>query len=175
VIITKAFLTPHRQLEQACLLALLSDPTLLNYIDRAFRSFELACIHVDDFSDTDHREIFKLLKESIDQEAEEPLNFIHERLSAEMKEAFTENTPEETYPDWRLQPTDPKLEALVRTFIRLRRVRIDEGLDQLVFLQTQERDESGEFSIDVKKTALEYIQVRAKLDHALQQSFARAK
>ena len=114
-------------------------------------------------------------KESIDQEAEEPLNFIHERLSAEMKEAFTENTPEETYPDWRLQPTDPKLEALVRTFIRLRRVRIDEGLDQLVFLQTQERDESGEFSIDVKKTALEYIQVRAKLDHALQQSFARAK
>ena len=175
VSITKAFLTPHRQLEQACLLALLSDPTLLNYIDRAFRSFELACIHVDDFSDTDHREFFKLLKESIDQEAEEPLNFIHERLSAEMKEAFIENTSEETYPDWRLQPVDAKLEALVRTFIRLRRVRIDEGLDQLVFLQAQERDESGELSIDVKKTALEYVQVRAKLDHALRQSFARAK
>jgi hypothetical protein len=92
-----------------------------------------------------------------------------------MVEAFIENVPEENYPDWRLQPNDPKLESLLHMFIRLRRVRIDEGLDQLVFLQSQETDETGEAMIDVKTLALEYVQVRAKLDQALQHVFTRDK
>ena len=60
-------------------------------------------------------------------------------------------------------------------FIRLRRVRIDEGLEQLVFLQTQDGQGTGEMTIDIKKVALDYVQARAKLDHALQQSFSKIK
>jgi hypothetical protein len=52
-------------------------------------------------------------------------------------------------------------------FIRLRRVRIDEGLDQLVFLQMQERDEEDE-PLDINKIAMDYVRARAKLDQALQ-------
>jgi hypothetical protein len=54
-------------------------------------------------------------------------------------------------------------------FIRLRRIRIDEGLDQLVFLQSQERDEEEEGAVDISKIALEYVKARARLDQALQQ------
>ena len=166
---------PHRLLEEKCLTALLADPTLLNYIDRAFRGYELACVHVEDFSHADHREIFKLVKDSLDQEAEDPLSFIHNRASEAMLEALIEDASEEDYPDWRFQPGDPKLEDLLHMFIRLRRARIDEGLDQLVYLQSQDSDEAGELTVDIKEAALAYVQARAKLDHALQQSFARVK
>jgi len=157
------------------LLALLSDPTLLNFVDRAFRGFELALIHVDDFSHADYQELFKLVKESIDQEAEDPQNFIQSRIPDAMFEAYIENASEDSYPDWRIEPGDPKLEALLHMFIRLRRIRIDEGLDQLVYLQTQGSDDSGEIIIDIKKTALDFVQARAKLDQALQQTFSKLK
>ncbi|MFU8827448.1 MAG: hypothetical protein ACNA70_08145, partial [Brevefilum sp.] len=166
---------PHRLLEEKCLTALLADPTLLNFIDRAFRGYELACVHMEDFSHTDHREMFKLVKDSLDQEAEEPLSFIHNRAPETLLEALIEAASEEDYPDWRFQPGDPKLEDLLHMFIRLRRARIDEGLDQLVYLQSQDHDEAGELIVDIKEAALAYVRARAKLDHALQQSFAKVK
>ena len=172
---SKALGSPHRLLEQDCLTALLSDPTLLNYVDRIFRGHELACVHVEDFSHADHRELFKLVREALDQEAEDPLSYIHARTTAEIFETFIETAAEENYPDWRFQPNDPKLEALLHMFIRLRRVRIDEGLDQLVFLQAQETEEGGELTNDIKKAALGYVQARAKLDHAAQKSTSKVK
>ncbi len=159
----------HRQLETSCIKALLSDPSLLHFIDRSFREFELACLHPDDFSHTDNKEAFKLIKQSLEQDEEDAPDFLRNHLPDEMLTAFLETSIEEQYPDWRLQPNAPKLEALLKMFIRLRRVRIDEGLDQLVFLQTQENINLDENAPDLKEIALEYVRVRAKLDRALQQ------
>jgi len=159
----------HRQLETSCIKALLSDPSLLHFIDRSFRKFELACLHPDDFSHTDNKEAFKLIKQSLEQDEEDATDFLRNHLPDEMWTAFLETSIEEQYPDWRLQPNAPKLEALLKMFIRLRRVRIDEGLDQLVFLQTQENINLDENTSDLKEIALEYVRVRAKLDRALQQ------
>jgi len=159
----------HRQLETSCIKALLSDPSLLHFIDRSFRKFELACLHPDDFSHTDNKEAFKLIKQSLEQDEEDAADFLRNHLPDEMWTAFLETSIEEQYPDWRLQPNAPKLEALLKMFIRLRRVRIDEGLDQLVFLQTQENINLDENTSDLKEIALEYVRVRAKLDRALQQ------
>ena len=160
----------NRQLEETCIKALASDPTLIHFVDRAFREFELACLHPDDFNHTDYKEVFKITKQALEQESEEPLEFVRNRIPDEMLETILED--EENYPDWRLQPNAPALESLLRTFIRLRRVRIDENLDQLVYLQTQENEISPEINADAGKLALEYIQIRAKLDQALQQAFS---
>ena len=168
-------LLAHRQLEETCIKALLYDPTLLHFIDRSFREHELACVHVEDFSHADHREIFKLVRESLDQEAEEPLQYIQTHTPEAMLENIIETASEETYPDWRIEPGNAKLESLLLMFIRLRRIRIDEGLDQLVFLQAQEGEETGELTVDIKKAALDYVQARAKLDQALQQTFSKEK
>jgi hypothetical protein len=62
------------------------------------------------------------------------------------------------------------LESFLNMFIRLRRTRVDEGLDQLVFLQSQGFAEEDDPQLDFRKRAVEYVQVRAKLDQALQQS-----
>lgn len=159
--------TTHRLLEGACIKALLSDPTLVHYIDRQFRAFELACLHPDDFSHTDYKESFKLIKESLDQDVENPLDYVRGRLPETLRDALFDEDDKVIYPNWRFQPNAPIFESLLIMFIRLRRVRIDEGLDQLVFLQMQERDEDDE-PLDINKIAMDYVRARAKLDQALQ-------
>ncbi len=165
----------HRQLEKNCIEALLADPSLLHFIDRTFRGFELACLHADDFTHTDIKEIFKIIKKSLEQDQETPLAYIQNQAPDEMLESYLETSKNEIYPDWRFQPNAPILEALVNTFIRLRRIRIDEGLNQLVFLQSQDNADSVDASFDYGKLALEYVQVRAKLDRALQQTLTQGK
>jgi DNA primase len=165
----------HRQLEALCINALLSDPNLLLFVDRAFRGYELACVHSEDFSHADHRELFKLAREALDQEVEDPLTYIHTRMPEDLVDNSNQGTADETYPDWRLQPEDPKLEALLHMFIRLRRIRVDEGLDQLVFLQSQSGEESGDITVDIKTVVMEYVRARAKIDQALRTSFSTQK
>ena len=160
----------HRGLEEICIKALIFDPTLIHFVDRALRGYELACLYPDDFSHTDFKEIFRIVKQSLDQDQEAPIDFVHTRIPEELREALIEDQEDEAYPNWRHQPNAPILESLVNSFIRLRRIRIDEGLDQLVFLQSQDNIDEEEWSIDAKKIAMEFVQVRAKLDHALQQS-----
>ncbi len=166
----------HRQLEKNCIKALIADPTLLHFINRTFREFELACMHADDFTHTDIKEIFKVIKQALEQDQEAPLDFIRGQTAPEMLTPYLETTgDDDLYPDWRFQPDSPVLESLILSFIRLRRIRIDESLDQLVFLQSQDEDERGEEPLDYGKLSLEYIRVRAKLDQALQQTFSQGK
>jgi DNA primase len=173
--VTPTLTSANRQLEETCIKALASDPTLVHYVDRAFREFELACLHVDDFTQTDFRQLFTLVRTSLDQEEEDPLAYVRERAPEHLQEGFLLDLDEDAYPDWRFQPNAPILESLLNMFIRLRRIRIDEGLDQLVFLQSQALEEGGEAPLDFKKAALDYAQARSKLDRALQQSSSQGK
>lgn len=165
----------HRLLEENCIKALLFDPTLIHYIDRTLRAHELACLHQEDFTQTDFRELFKQIKLALDQDVENPVAFVRQRIPEEMAEDLL-NVPEtEAYPDWRFQPNAPILKSLLKMFIRLRRIRVDEGLDQLVFLQSQEKPEGSEKSPDLGKLAVTYVQMRAKLDQALQRNMLQGK
>ncbi len=157
----------HRLLEGACIEALLADPTLLHFIDRHFRGFELAGLSLDDFSHTDYKEAFKLIEESLGQDDEKPLDYVRGRLPDTLGDYLLDEDEETAYPNWRFQPNAPIFESLLNMFIRLRRIRIDEGLDQLVFLQTQEREEA-EGVLDINKIAMDYVRARARLDQALQ-------
>ena len=165
----------HRLLEENCIKALLFDPTLIHFIDRTFRAHELACLHPDDFTQTDFREIFKQIKQALDQDAENPVAFVRQRIPDEMAEELLNLSEADATPDWRFQPNAPILESLLRTFIRLRRIRVDEGLDQLVFLQSQESPEAAGETPDLGKIAVEYVQMRARLDQALQRNMLQGK
>ncbi len=167
--------TSHRRLEEICFKAMLSDPTLIHYVDRAFREYELACLNEEDFSSTDHKEIFKLIKGSLDQDEETPMDFIRHHMPEALLDAFSDTSEEaESYPDWRLQPKEPILEALLKSFLRLRRIRVDEGLDQLVFLQSQSAEAGEPALTDLNKVVMDYIRARARLDQALRQTAAHS-
>jgi len=166
----------HHLLEETCIKALIFDPTLIHFIDRALRSHELACLRAEDFSHTEYKEMFKLVKQSLEQDAVTPIDYVIERIPELLEDSLLGDEKEtETYPDWRIQPNAAILESLLKAFIRLRRIRIDEGLEQLLFLQKQENDENDNAAIDLSQVALEYAQMRAKLDQALQQTFTPGK
>jgi DNA primase len=165
----------NRYLEESCIKALMFDPTLVYFIDKTFRQYELACLHQDDFSNTDFKEIFKRVTESLNQDLEEPLVYIRHHIPETLSDPYLDSISEDNFPDWRLEPGSSKLESLVKRFIRLRRVRIDEGLDQIAFLQTQATDQEEETTPDYQKIILEYVQIRAKLDRLLRQPFSHEK
>jgi len=165
----------HRQLEEQCISALVADPTLIHYVDRVLRGNELACLHEEDFSHSDFRELFKLVRQAVDQDVAAPSEFVRQHIPEAISDAFLEPADDDESPDWRIQPNAPVLEALLNMFFRLRRIRVDEGLDQLVFLQMQsaEQEEPSEFNYE--QAALEYVQARARLDQALRQSTSHGK
>ncbi len=167
--------TPDRQVEGIGIRALIVDPTLLHFVNRAFRGYQLACIDSTDFAHTDHRELFELVKAALDQDDEEPAVYVRNRIPEEMLESGLEDLSEFVYPDWRFQPKAPQLEHLLQVFIRLRRLRIDEGLGQLVYLQGQDDFGSGTMDVDFQELAKAYAQIRINLDRALQQSFTHRK
>ena len=166
----------HRQLEESCIKALVCDPTLVHFVDRTLRDLELACLHQDDFSQTDFKELFKLVNSALDQDEEDPASYVRERIPEDMQEAFLIEADQNPYPDWRLQASAPILESLLNAFLRLRRIRVDESLEQITFLQTQKVEEGEEDPIqDLGRLALEFIRARAKLDRALQLSNSQGK
>jgi DNA primase len=166
----------HRQLEENCIKSLVSDPTLIHFVDRALRGMELVCLNDDDFTQTDFKELFKLVSKALDQDDEDPAEYVRKRIPDEMQESFLIEADQNPYPDWRLQPNASILESLLNSFIRLRRIRVDEGLDQITFLQTQMTAEDEENPTqDLSRLALEFIQARAKLDQALQLSNSQDK
>ena len=174
--VTSPLTHSHRQLEENCIKALVSDPTLVHFVDRTLRGMELVCLNIEDFTQTDFRELFKTVSEALDQDGEDPAEYVRARIPDEMQDAFLIEADQNPYPDWRLQPSASILESTLNDFIRLRRIRVDESLEQITFLQSQigEEDEENPPQ-DFGKLALEFIQARAKLDRALQLNHSQGK
>lgn len=166
----------HRHLEENCIKALVCDPTLAHFVNRTLRELELVCLNEDDFSQTDFRELFKLVSSALDQDDEDPAAYVRERIPDELQDGFLVEREQNPYPDWRLQSNAPILESLLNAFLRLRRIRVDESLEQITFLQTQKPEESEENPAqNLGQIALEFIQARSKLDRALQLSHSQGK
>ncbi|MDY6873835.1 MAG: DNA primase [Chloroflexota bacterium] len=172
---TSSLTSVDRKREEDCIKALVSDPTLVHYVDRALRELQLACLHVDDFSRTDFRQLFTLVRNALDQEEENPLAYVQDRMPEHLQEDFLSISEEDAYPDWRFQPNAPILESLLKDFLQLRRIRIVEGLSHLTYLQSQVQEEEVEPQLDIQKMVLEFAQVRARLDRVLQQYPSQGK
>ncbi len=121
--VTSPLTNTHRKLEENCIKALVSDPTLVHFIDRTLRELELVCLNVEDFTQTDFRELFKIVSGALDQDDEDPSEYVRARIPDEMQEEFLIEADQNPYPDWRLQPTASILESTLNDFIRLRRIR----------------------------------------------------
>ncbi|MBG0786285.1 MAG: DNA primase [Anaerolineaceae bacterium] len=173
--VTSPLTNTHRQLEENCIKALVSDPTLVHFIDRTLRELELVCLNVEDFTQTDFRELFKIVSDALDQDEEDPAEFVRIRIPDEMQDSFLIEADQNPYPDWRLQPNASILESTLNDFIRLRRIRVDESLDQITYLQQQAAEDEENPPQDFGKFALEFIQARAKLDRALQLNRSQGK
>lgn len=159
-------------LEAHCLGVLLRRPDLLYQVDRGLREAGLSRLTPDDFKHSDHRTIFRLLQESVDQDMAEPLNFVLGNLSLEMmdvSDAALEITA-------RLNPLEDRvLEDLLRGILDLRRRSLYQELDYLRFLQ-EEAQSDGDFRADqYRQLVMQYTRTKMLLDKALADTGSRRR
>ncbi len=151
-------------LEKHCIQLLLLDPEWLQVIDRTLQKNGLNRLDVTDFEQSDYQILSRLIIQSLEQDRLEPmeylLNNIPEELTALVEEMRNDSRFEKTTPQ-KLQ------EDLVRSIMKLRLVRVNEGLQQMRFLM-EDMQEAGETGLNpYQDNMMHYTLVRARLDLAL--------
>ncbi len=126
--------SPGTLLEAHCLGVLMRRPDMLYRVDRAMLEHRLPRISWQDFQRSEHQAIFQLIIESLDQNMDEPLNFVLNGLSFPMMDKADELLKRTENMD----PVEERvLEDLVRTILSMREHFVHEGLDFCRYLQQE--------------------------------------
>jgi len=108
-------------------------PELLYRLDRLLQQHGLVALAVDDFDYTDHQIMFRLIRESVEQDKTEHHDFVMESIPESLQGLSRELIVQT---EQLLDRLDEKLlEEMLRGVIKLRRVAANENLTQLRFLQ----------------------------------------
>ena len=116
-------------------------PELLYRLDRLLQQYGLLPLAFEDFEYTDHQLMFRLIRESVEQDKAEHHDFVVKAIP-ESLQGLSRDLIKQT--DKVLDRLDEKLlEELLRGVIKLRRVAAGENLTQLRFLQ-EEAHQAGD-------------------------------
>jgi DNA primase len=153
-----------KSLERHCLRLLLQDPEWLQVLDRTLQKHGLSRMDVTDFEYSDFQILARLIIQSLEQDRLEPNVYL------------SKNLPEELIPLVEELRNDPRLEKaiaqklqedLVRSLMKLRLVRVNDGLQQMRFLM-EDMQEAGETGLNpYQDNMLHYTLMRSRLDLAL--------
>lgn len=129
-----------KMVEEYIIGVLFRRPELLFRLDRLLQQFDLVSLAAQDFEYTDHQMMFRLIRESVEQDQTEHHDFVvgavPESLQGLSRDLFAQTE--------KMERLDEKLlEELLRGVIKLRRVAAGENLNQLRFLQ-EEAHQSGD-------------------------------
>ena len=151
---------PHGQkIERFFLRMLLARPDLLPRVDRALRGSNLPPLDFDDFRYTGHQEALRLLRESLLQDEVDPAAYVLAHLPETMTEdVFSEE--DAALPDARV------LEEVLRRVLELRRMRLNENLTQLRFLQEDSQKEGDLSAASYQQLVLQHLRLLKDLDEA---------
>lgn len=152
-------------MERHILRMLLRQPEEIYALDRSLQSAGLNRFSVEDFEQTDHRELARLIDQAINQDQMDAMNFISSQVSRDLSGLLQELSL--ALPAGEPNPAK-RLEDLIRTMILLRQLRINQGINQLRFMQ----EEAGQDQADTQLNPFhemirQYTQARSRLDQAL--------
>lgn len=129
-----------KMVEEYIVGVLFRKPEIVFRLDRLLQQFDLLPLTAQDFEYTDHQMMFRLIRESVEQDKTEHHDFVvdsvPETLQGLSRDLFAQTEKME-----RLE--EKLLEELLRGVIKLRRVAAGENLNQLRFLQ-EEAHQSGD-------------------------------
>lgn len=153
-----------RSLEKHCLRLLLQDPEWLHVLDRALQKNGLNRMDVTDFEYVDFQILARLIMQSLEQDRQEPQAFLTEHIPEELTSLVDELQNDPMLANKMAQKLQ---EDLIRTLMKLRLVRVNDGLQQMRFLM-EEMQEAGETGINpYQDNMLHYTLMRSRLDLAL--------
>lgn len=154
------------KLEAHLLNLFLRLPESLYQVNRILQSESLAPLTVNDFENADNLMIAGLVFKALDQDRQDPADFI----KTELPEILTQRFQQLVEMDMLVKniPEERLVEDMVRTIVTLRLIRIREHLSQLLFM-VEEDETAGEDRKEIQVQILQLTMQRGLLD----QAFAR--
>ncbi|MGD0612675.1 MAG: DNA primase [Anaerolineales bacterium] len=132
--------SPAQMIEAHLLGVLLRSPALLFRLDRALQESALGRMAPEDFGYTDHQLLFRLVRQSLEQDAEEADLYLRTNLPASLSDLADDLLRH----SGELDPLDDRLiDDLFRGVVKIRRTVLGESIDQLRFLQ-EEAQQTGD-------------------------------
>jgi DNA primase len=155
-----------RSLEAHILSIIVLQPEMLYSLDRALQRAGLSRMTSADFEYTDHQLLLRLVHQSLDQDDNEPLRFITENMTPTLKD-LVESFKVLENKDLNL---DKWLEDCFRTVLKLRQIRVNEGLSQIHLVQRDLQEQTDSDETPYPQIVRQYSQTLQKINKALGQS-----
>ncbi len=152
-----------KAVEEYVIGVLFRKPDLLYRLDRSLQEFGLIALSAEDFEYTDNQMLFRLIRESVEQDKTEHHDFVVDALPESLQARSQELVKEAE----KLDRIEEKLiEELLRGVIKLRRVAAGENINQLRFLQ-EEAHQSGDLrASSYQDLVLQHTRLLRDLDQA---------
>jgi len=155
--------SPSYQTEFYCIGVLFRRPELLHRLDRQLQEAGLQRLINDDFGYTDHQMLLDLIRQSLEQDKLDHHQFVLENLP----EALQELAGELLKPTEKLDPVEERLlEELQRSIIKLRRLGLNESLNQLRFMLEDAQQQGDLRATTYQEQVLQHTKLLRDLDHA---------
>ena len=130
-----------KMVEEYIVGVLFRRPELLYRLDRLLQQYGLVSLTAEDFEYTDHQMMFRLIRESVEQDNAEHHDFVMNSIP-ETLQGLSRDLIAQTE---KMERLDEKLlEELLRGIIKMRKVAAGENINQLRFLQ-EEAYQSGDW------------------------------
>ena len=154
---------PAQSTESFALGVLIQRPDAIYLLDRSLQQAGLARLSIQDFDQTDHQLIFRLIQQSLDQEEMDSADYILEHLAPGLQDLGRGLLK----PEIKEIPFDMQMEELFRTVIRMRSLHVARSLEQLIFLQEDVQQQGDVRAQPYGDLVLQHIHARERLDRAL--------
>lgn len=142
---------------------LLRRPDLIYRIDRELQEAGLGRLSAQDFESVDHQTLFRLIRESLDQEQREPVQSVLARLPLELMELADRLLARSEA----LNLSDSRvLDDLLRTIRDIRRRHIDRSINQVRFMMETAQEEGDLKAAHYLKLVTQHTATRDRLDRA---------
>jgi hypothetical protein len=164
--------SPSYRTEAHILSLLLRRPDLLYRLDRLLQEAGLLRLAPEDFNATDHQVLFRLVRESLEQDTIEPERYLidnlPESLAGPMGSLLTLTV--------KLDPREEHLlEDIFRGVVKIRRNALNENINQLRYLQ-EDGQQAGDLQLAFyRETVQQYTTLLLKLDQAQLKQIERRK
>ncbi len=156
-------LSPSHKGEAHILGLLIRRPDLLYRLDRGLQEAGLGRMTPEDFGYTDHQVLFRLVRQSLEQDADDAGDYLRQNLPPSLDTLVDELAAK----PGELDPLDDRLiEDLFRAVVKIRRTALTENITQLRFLQ-EDAQQSGDLRIaSYREMVQQYSTLLRGLDQA---------
>jgi DNA primase len=160
---------PGQRIEMQVLGVLYRRPELGYRLDRQLQQASLSALLPEDFEYTDHQMLFRLVRQSLEQVEADHHAFVAARVP-ETLQGLAKDLLAQTQ---ELDPVDDRLlEELFRNIVKIRRLAVEQSINQLRFIM-EEAQQEGDLRVkNYQQLAVQHSRLRNDLDRALKRASA---